>query len=200
ANLFDSASAETRIARHFDVAALDGFGTFSRAELAAISAAIAYVEKTQIAARPPLQRPQGETGAATLFIDPATRANLELARTLTGQRQGSLLKAIDRTVTGGGARLIAERLMAPLTDPDTINRRLDSVTAFMVETRLRDDLRTALKQAPDMPRALSRLALGRGGPRDLGALADGFAAARTLVTLAADTALPEELREAFAAF
>ncbi len=197
ANLFDSASAEGRVARHFSVATLDGFGQFSRAELAAVSAAIAYVEKTQIGARPPLQRPQREADAATLFIDPATRANLELARTLSGQRQGSLLKAIDRTVTGAGARLLAERLMAPLTDPDAINRRLDAVSAFMVETRLRDDLREVLKQAPDMPRALSRLALGRGGPRDLGALRDGLTAASNAVVLAAETALPSELRSAF---
>ncbi|MGB8292038.1 MAG: DNA mismatch repair protein MutS, partial [Rhizobium ruizarguesonis] len=114
--LFDSASAEGRIARYFGVATLDGFGTFSRAELAAAAAAVAYVEKTQIAERPPLGKPERESAASTLFIDPATRANLELARTLSGDRNGSLLKAIDRTVTGGGARLLAERLMSPLTD------------------------------------------------------------------------------------
>ncbi|MGO7203003.1 DNA mismatch repair protein MutS, partial [Rhizobium ruizarguesonis] len=108
--LFDSASAEGRIARYFGVATLDGFGTFSRAELAAAAAAVAYVEKTQIAERPPLGKPERESAASTLFIDPATRANLELARTLSGDRNGSLLKAIDRTVTGGGARLLAERL------------------------------------------------------------------------------------------
>lgn len=101
--LFDSASAEGRIARYFGVATLDGFGTFSRAELAAAAAAVAYVEKTQIAERPPLGKPERESAASTLFIDPATRANLELARTLSGDRNGSLLKAIDRTVTGGGA-------------------------------------------------------------------------------------------------
>ena len=92
--------------RFYTVAALDGFGTFSRAELAAASAAIAYVEKTQIANRPPLARPEREDNASTLFIDPATRANLELVKTLSGERQGSLLKAIDRTVTGAGARLL----------------------------------------------------------------------------------------------
>ncbi len=98
--LFDSATAEGRITRYFNVGTLEGFGTFSRAELAAAAAAVAYVEKTQIAERPPLNPPERESGASTLFIDPATRANLEMTRTLSGDRDGSLLKAIDRTVTG----------------------------------------------------------------------------------------------------
>ncbi|TIT99265.1 MAG: DNA mismatch repair protein MutS, partial [Mesorhizobium sp.] len=122
-SLFDSASATGRIARFFEVATPDSFGTFSRAELSAISGAIAYVEKTQKAERPPLSRPEREENGSTLFIDPATRANLELLRTLSGSREGSLFKAIDRTVTGGGARLLADRLMAPLTDPALISAR-----------------------------------------------------------------------------
>ncbi|MCB8830030.1 hypothetical protein LJD47_33955, partial [Escherichia coli] len=105
---------------YFDVATLDGFGHFSRAELSAISGAIAYVEKTQISERPPLMRPERESEGSTLFIDPATRANLEMLRTLSGNRDGSLLKSIDRTVTGGGARLLAERLTSPLTNPAAI--------------------------------------------------------------------------------
>ena len=196
--LFDSASAEGRIARYFGVATLDGFGGFSRAELAAAAAAIAYVEKTQIAERPPLGRPERESGASTLFIDPATRANLELVRTLSGDRNGTLLKAIDRTVTGGGARLLAERLMSPLTDPLRVNERLDSIEVLLDETSLRSELRDALKQVPDMPRALSRLALDRGGPRDLWAIRQGLAAAAAIAGQLAGAALPEELQAALA--
>ncbi len=191
--LFDSATAENRIARYFGVSTLDGFGTFSRAELAAAAAAVAYVEKTQIAERPPLGKPERESGASTLFIDPATRANLELARTLSGDRNGSLLKAIDRTVTGGGARLLAERLMSPLTDPARINERLDSIGFLIEEPRLCGDLRDALKHVPDMPRALSRLALDRGGPRDLWAIRQGLGAASDLAKLLGNALLPEEL-------
>src|SRR5690606_1873578 len=128
AALFDSAAASGRIARFFDVATPDGFGQFSRAELSAISGAIAYVEKTQLSERPPLARPEREEAGSSLFIDAATRANLELTRTLSGNRDGSLLKAIDRTVTGGGARLLAERLTAPLTDLTAIDERLDAVS------------------------------------------------------------------------
>ncbi|MCJ8507995.1 DNA mismatch repair protein MutS [Rhizobium lemnae] len=194
--LFDSATAEGRITRYFGVGTLDGFGAFSRAELAAAAAAVAYVEKTQIAERPPLNPPERESGASTLFIDPATRANLELTRTLAGDRDGSLLKAIDRTVTGGGARLLAERLMSPLTDPDEINRRLDSVAFLIGEPSLCGDLRTSLKHVPDMPRALSRLALDRGGPRDLGAIRQGLAAARQVADFLGRALLPEELSAA----
>ncbi|WP_245450521.1 DNA mismatch repair protein MutS [Neorhizobium sp. SOG26] len=196
--LFDSASAEGRIARYFGVGTLDGFGTFSRSELAAAAAAVAYVEKTQIAERPPLGRPERESGASTLFIDPATRGNLELTWTLSGDREGTLLKAIDRTVTGGGARLLAERLMSPLTDPDRINRRLDSISFLLDEPGLCSELRSSLKHVPDMPRALSRLALDRGGPRDLGAILAGLEAARGVAAFLDKAMLPEELSEALA--
>jgi DNA mismatch repair protein MutS len=196
--LFDSATSEGRIARYFGVGTLDGFGTFSRAELAAASAAISYVEKTQIAERPPLGRPERESGASTLFIDPATRGNLELTKTLSGQREGTLLKAIDRTVTGGGARLLAERLMSPLTDPDRINHRLDSISFLLGEPSLCSDLRSSLKHVPDMPRALSRLALDRGGPRDLGGILAGLEAARGVVAFLENSMLPDELSAALA--
>ncbi|MDB5523697.1 MAG: mutS [Rhizobium sp.] len=197
--LFDSAIAENRIARYYNVSTLDGFGGFTRAELAAGAAAIAYVEKTQIAERPALGRPERESTASTLFIDPATRANLELVRTLSGDRNGSLLKALDRTVTGGGTRLLSERLMSPLTAPEEINRRLDSIAFFLDEPRLTDDIRRELKHAPDMPRALSRLALDRGGPRDLSAILNGLQAGKTVAAMLGRQRLPDELEKAFSA-
>ncbi|NTJ41195.1 DNA mismatch repair protein MutS [Agrobacterium larrymoorei] len=196
--LFDSATAEGRIARYFNVSTLDGFGTFSRVELAAAAAAVAYVEKTQIAERPPLGAPERESSASTLFIDPATRANLELTKTLSGERDGSLLHAINRTVTGGGARLLAERLMSPLTDPEKINARLDAVAYLIDDVSLTDGLRDALKHVADMPRALSRLALDRGGPRDLGAIRQGLSAAAMVGDLLDQGLLPDELAKALA--
>ncbi|MCZ7462708.1 DNA mismatch repair protein MutS [Rhizobium rhizogenes] len=194
--LFDSATAEGRIARYFNVSTLDGFGTFSRVEMAAAAAAVAYVEKTQIAERPPLGAPERESAASTLFIDPATRANLELVKTLSGERDGSLLHALNRTVTGGGARMLAERLMSPLTDPDKINARLDAVAYLIDDVSLCDDLRDALKHVADMPRALSRLALERGGPRDLGAIRQGLASAEKIAIILDGGLLPDELATA----
>ncbi|MGQ2970443.1 MAG: DNA mismatch repair protein MutS [Allorhizobium sp.] len=196
--LFDSASAEGRIARYFGVGTLEGFGAFSRAEIAAAAAAVAYVEKTQISERPPLGLPERQNAASTLFIDPATRANLELVKTLSGDRNGSLLKAIDRTVTGGGARLLAERLMSPLTDPEAIADRQDSIAHLLADGLLVDRLRDALKRVPDMPRALSRLALDRGGPRDLGAIVAGLAASAEVGRLLDPSSLPTELSDALA--
>src|SRR5258708_30123315 len=102
-----------------------------------------------------------------MAIDPATRANLELTRTLSGERRGSLLDAIDRTVTAAGSRLLAQRLAAPLTDGAAIARRLDAVATFVADSAARDDIRAALRAAPDMSRALARLSVGPRRPRDL---------------------------------
>lgn len=194
--MFDSTVAEDRIKRFFDVSALDGIGDFSRVELAAIAAAIGYIEKTQLDERPPLEKPTRDGDGQSLFIDPATRANLELVRTLSGEKKGSLLKAIDRTVTGGGARLLAERLMSPLMDPDQINTRLDSVSWFIKDSMLSDQLSDALKTMPDMPRALSRLALNRGGPRDLATLRIGLGAATAVLSIFGDQHMPVEISDA----
>lgn len=199
AAFFDSGAAETRLTRFFGVATLDGFGRFSRPELSAIAGAVAYVEKTQKAERPPLGRPERDKAGESLFIDPATRANLELMRALSGGREGSVFRAVDRTVTGAGGRLLAERLMSPLTDPAAINERLDSVSFLVDMPELRAALRLTLKSAPDIVRALSRLALGRGGPRDLGAISAGLEAAKAVAELLRDQPPPAELARAVAA-
>ena len=198
-SLFDSTTAPDRIARFFSVATTDSFGSFGRAELSAISGIVAFVEKTQKAERPPLSRPEREQASSTLFIDAATRANLELLRTTSGARAGSLIDAIDRTVSGAGARLLADRLTSPLTDVADIAARLDSVSWLVAETGLREGLRACLKGAADMPRALTRLALNRGGPRDLGALGAGFEAAGKIAARFAGTAPPAEIGAALEA-
>ncbi len=181
--LFESTTAEARLADFFKIKTLSGFGDFSRVEIAAASAAVAYVEKTQIGETPALARPVRENAGGSLFIDAATRANLELTRTLSGEKEGSLLRCIDRTVSGGGARLLAERLMSPLTNPDAIAARQDEVSFMLANDQLCETLRNALKGTPDMPRALSRLALNRGGPRDLGAIQRGIEGALMVVKL-----------------
>ena len=176
-DVFDGATAERRLCDYFAVATMDGFGTLTRLETTAAAAAVTYIERTQVGQRPPLSPPARESGGTVMAIDPATRANLELTRTLGGERRGSLLDAIDRTITAAGSRLLAQRLAAPLTDAAQIARRLDAVSAFVADSAARDDIRTILKSAPDMARALARLSVGRGGPRDLAALRDGIEAA-----------------------
>src|SRR5579863_1887470 len=176
-DVFDGATAERRLASFFAVATTEAFGTFSRVELAAAAAVVTYVERTQIGKRPPLSPPMRERAGAALSIDPATRANLELSRTLTGDRRGSLLAAIDRTVTAAGSRALAQRLSAPLTDPAEIAHRLDAVAAFADAAAICSELRGGLKAVPDLARALARIVVGRGGPRDLAAIRDGVFAA-----------------------
>ena len=187
---FDSGSGQRRLQALYKVASLDAFGDFSRAELAACGALVEYLEMTQVGRLPRLEPPRQVSGRETMAIDPATRRNLELTRTLSGEVRGSLLATIDRTVTGAGARLLARHIAAPLMAPDAINRRLDMVDYFIAAERLRQDLRTILRQSPDMARALARLCLERGGPRDLSAIRDGLAAAHTLGGLLATVEMP----------
>ena len=199
-DVFDGATAERRLAAFFAVATTQAFGALSRLELAAAAACVTYVERTQFGKRPPLSPPVREAAGATLAIDAATRANLELMRTLAGEQRGSVLAAIDRTVTAAGFRLLAARLAAPLTDPAAIARRLDAIDTMLADAPLRSELRSRLAAAPDLARALARLALGRGGPRDLAAIREGLLAAQELAGRLGDLeALPEELGEAAAA-
>jgi DNA mismatch repair protein MutS len=196
-DVFDGTSAERRLAQYFGVSTTQSFGALARVELTAAAAAVSYVERTQRGERPALSPPQRELNGAALLIDAATRSNLELVRTLGGERRGSLLDTIDRTVTAAGARLLAQRLTTPLTDPQAIAPRHDAVAFFVREEQKRADVRRELKAAPDLARALSRLVVGRGGPRDLAAIRDGIGAAATLATGLQTTAgLPEELADA----
>src|SRR4051812_35272067 len=196
-DVFDGATAERRLSDYFAVATTDAFGTLTRLELTAAAACVTYVERTQLGKRPPLSPPVREAQGATLSIDQATRVNLELTRTLGGERRGSLLAAIDRTVTAAGSRLLAQRLAAPLTDPDDINKRLDSIAVFSADALARQETRQHLGAAPDLSRALSRLVVGRGGPRDLSAIRDGIEAAAYLAKrLEALAEKPEEIAKA----
>ncbi|MHA1108199.1 MAG: DNA mismatch repair protein MutS [Alphaproteobacteria bacterium] len=173
-NKFDSEAARRRLEALYGVAALDGFGAFGRAEIAACGGLVDYVELTQKGRLPRLDTPRRLANGAVLEIDAATRRNLELSRTLAGEKAGTLLSVIDKTVTGAGGRLLAARLAAPLTDTVAIARRLDAVGYFRDTPDSRDRLRQSLRACPDMERALSRLTLDRGGPRDLAAVRDAL--------------------------
>ena len=193
-DVFDSSSAERRLCDYFVVATMDGLAALSRLEATAAAAAVTYIDRTQVGKRPPLSPPAREATGSTLAIDPATRANLELTRTLSGERRGSLLEAIDHSVTPAGSRLLAQRLAAPLTEPAQIVRRLDAVSVFVADGIARETIRSILRGAPDMSRALARLSVGRGGPRDLAGLRDGLLAAdQALARLAELEQPPQEI-------
>ena len=167
---FDSQGAEKRLCDLFGVSSLDAFGSFSRGEIAAMGALIDYLDMTQRGKLPLLRRPVREEAGSAMQIDAATRRNLELTQALSGGREGSLLHAIDRTATAGGARLLERRISAPSRDLGLIHARQGSVRFLVEQSRFRADLREDLKRCPDMDRALSRLALDRGGPRDMTAI------------------------------
>ncbi len=172
---FDSTSAEGRLMAALGVGTLDAFGSFGRAEVGAMGAIVAYLELTQRGKLPLLRPPQREVETASVQIDAATRRNLELTRSLSGGRDGSLLAAIDRTVTAGGGRLLERRIAGPSRDLGVIHDRLAKLDALVEAPEVRGGLRAKLRAVPDIDRALSRLALDRGGPRDLAAIRAGLA-------------------------
>ncbi len=193
---FDSQGGEKRLCDLFAVGALDAFGGFDRAEQSAMGAIVEYLDLTQRGRLPLLRPPVKEVAGGFVQIDVATRRNLEITQSLSGGRDGSLIAAIDRTVTAAGARLLDRRMSAPSRDLSEIRERLAAVRALVGETRQTEALRADLKQVPDMDRALSRLALDRGGPRDLAAIRDGLSGAGRIAKaiLAAD--LPDRLKAA----
>ena len=180
---FDSASAQKRLQSLFKVATIDAFGKFSRPEVAALGAIIDYLDITQKGNLPILRPPRREDTTRKMQIDTATRRNLELTEALSGGRDGSLISVIDHTVTAPGARLLEQRLSGPSRDLGEIIQRHDAVEYLLQNTSHRSALRDALKKVPDMDRALSRLSLGRGGPRDMAAIRVALSQAATIERL-----------------
>ena len=179
---FDSTSGEKRLCDLFGVSTLDAYGNFDRAEIAAMGAIVEYLNITQKGKLPLLQPPQQEQHNKTVQIDAATRRNLELTQALSGGRAGSLLAVIDTTVTAGGARLLERRLSAPSRLLETVSDRLNAVSHVVENTQITKDVREKLRQVPDLDRALSRLSLDRGGPRDLTAIRNGLAEASLIAS------------------
>ena len=182
ASLCDPTAGEARLLKLYDVATLDGFGTFSPAEVSALGLLAAYIDVTQAGKRPTLKAPARVISQAFMTIDAATRGSLEIDRTQQGRREGSLIAALDLTVTSGGGRLLLSRLARPLNDPAAINTRLDTVEWLKDRRDLRTHLRHGLRALSDQARALARLSLGRGGPRDLAVIKDALGITETLAS------------------
>lgn len=180
---FQSAAGARSLASIFGVATLDGFGHFTRAELGALGALFDYVGLTQKSAMPQMKPPRREESDGTLMIDAATQSNLELLHGTSGEREGSVLAVLDETATSAGARLLRARLMNPSTKPDLIAAWLDAVSFFHQEDRIRTVIRDHLARVPDFARAMQRLSLNRGGPRDLAAIRDGLREGGQLISI-----------------
>ena len=182
ASSFDSQSAQKRLCDLWQVSSLDAFGTFTRAELSAMGALVDYLDLTQKGNLPLIRPPTRESTGGTVQIDAATRRNLELTQALSGGREGSLLHAIDRTVTAGGGRLMERRISSPSRNLSTVQERLAAVRWLVEDAKTRKTIREALKNCPDIERALSRLSLDRGGPRDMAAIRNALAEMPALVS------------------
>jgi DNA mismatch repair protein MutS len=171
---------------YYQLEALDAFGDFSPAQRVVCGALLEYVRLTQCGQMPRLNYPKLSVSNEYLMIDASTRRNLEIHATLGGQRQGSLLAVMDETATAAGARMLGRYLATPSMDPDIINRRLNVVEFFLGHELVREQLIAAMKTIPDIERALSRLAIGKGGPRDLIAIRAGIEGASMIASLLGD--------------
>ncbi|MAN90425.1 MULTISPECIES: DNA mismatch repair protein MutS [unclassified Hyphomonas] len=194
-------SGEALLKETFGIAALEALGDFGRAELAAIGLLLDYVKLTQAGSDIRLDPPIRARAEGYLAIDPATRTSLEIDRSMRGDRDGSLLGTIDRTVTAPGARLLASRLSRPCVDRVEIDARYDAVAWFADDRDAVESVRASLKAAPDLERARTRLRLGRGGPRDLAAIGRALTAAHEAASqlTASSAGLPHKIDEAVAA-
>ncbi|WP_080458184.1 DNA mismatch repair protein MutS [Roseovarius sp. A-2] len=193
---FDSTAGERRLCTLFGVSTLEAYGQFTRPETAAMGAIVEWLEITQKGNLPLLRQPVREVQARVMQIDAATRRNLELTHALDGKRAGSLLATIDRTVTAGGGRLLERRLSSPSRVLEVVQDRLDAVSFAVEQGRMSADLRETLRRVPDLDRALSRLGLSRGGPRDLAAVRNGLAQAAEIAARLKAIDLPPLLAEA----
>ena len=194
---FDSQNAEMRLKSLFSVASLESFGGFERAEISAMGALIEYLDITQKGQLPRLQRPVKESTQRVMQIDAATRRNLEITQSIQGGgRAGSLLATVDRTVTAGGGRLLERRISSPSMDAGLINKRLDCIQHMLDHPTDADTLRDALRQVPDLDRALSRIALDRAGPRDLVSIRSGLTQASDISMKYDRGALPDLINDA----
>jgi DNA mismatch repair protein MutS len=172
----NAATARRELAQAFGAASLDAFGMFSDAEAMAAAMALGYVRATQMGAMPRLSRPASIGNARLLLMDAATRASLEILRARGGAEAGSLLAAVKLTVSAAGARMLAAWLAAPVTDLQLLEARQTAWVALRDTPQISDKLRAALRGAPDLARALARIALNRAGPRDLAVVRDALTA------------------------
>ncbi|MFM7466239.1 MAG: DNA mismatch repair protein MutS [Cyanobium sp.] len=180
---FETPQARRRLLERYQLARVEGLG-LGEAPLAlrAAGGLLAYLDSTQPdldrdgdSERIPLERPHLWHAGDQLVLDVQTRRNLELTRTQMGGRfEGSLLWALDRTVTAMGGRCLRRWVEAPLVQAGSILERQGAVSELVQQRSLRLALRRLLRPMADLERLAGRAGAGSASARDLVALADGL--------------------------
>jgi DNA mismatch repair protein MutS len=183
---FNYKSAENSLKNLYAVQTLDSFGTFKKEEIMAAGTLIDYVERTQLGQMPYIAPIKQHGEDSFLHIDAATRRSLELTHTQQGEIKGSLLHTIDHCQSGAGSRLLSQWLSSPLTNKNNIEQRLNKVSSFLKLSNVRADIRNHLKATPDLERAMGRLTIGRGSPRDLDAIRNALDKSLSLKSILED--------------
>jgi DNA mismatch repair protein MutS len=198
ASLFDVSKTENKLMAFYGVKSLDAYGKFASAEISACGSLIEYVELTQKGALPRLNPPQQFSSKNFMVIDAATRRNLEIVTTMSGDKKSSLLSIIDKTITAAGGRLQLNNLSTPFAHATPINKKLDGVQFFIDNQQVRNDIREILSRVPDIERALSRICMEKGSPKDLVAIRDGLAESTIIaetLEFSGSEGLPEIIRD-----
>lgn len=173
-------TAEKELSSLFNVNTFDALGNFNDEEIIAGYELVHYIQKTQAGKLPQLSRPQSQQYETILAIDPATRNSLDILQNSDGDQKFTLFSSVSYTVTAPGARMLANWLSAPLTQIKYIQTRQEGWIYLQQDALLLTTLRKTLKGAPDIARALSRLSLGRGQPRDLASIRNGLEIGRNI--------------------
>ena len=191
---FELGSARQTLLTHFGVKTLDAFGCENKPlQTRAAGAILFYLQETQRGSVAQIQRLSTYSLDGYMALGQNTRRNLELTSSIAGERFGSLLGILNRTVTPMGARLLRQRLTRPLLDIEILQNRLDQVELFFHSALLRADTRAALKGIPDLERLTNRVLSGSATPRDLEHIGRCLTAVPKLRSLLADISELQEL-------
>ena len=189
AEAFAPGRAAHAVRDQFGASIADSVGLDSRLATGAAGAALAYVENTGAGVLASMTRLTGYAAADHVELDATTQRNLELTETMRGETTGSLLEAIDHTVTAAGGRLLREWLTRPKRDREALERRLDAVDALVSATLERDRLTTILEDAYDLERLAARATSGSAGAPALASIRDTLGLLPALTEAVAETSL-----------
>ncbi|MBT3227544.1 MAG: DNA mismatch repair protein MutS [Candidatus Marinimicrobia bacterium] len=169
--VFNPDFALNELTKQFKTQGLKGFGMSGmKAGTSAAGAILYYLQSYQGRDLKHVTGIQSLSADDWMTIDDDSLRNLELFRSLRGGDEGTLISALDESVTSGGGRLLRDWLHKPLLDKERIENRLDQVQVFFDHSELRQNLREILKQIADLERLLSKLSSTRGSARDLSGL------------------------------